>query len=225
MKFNGLDQKLRASQIVQLLRVGTRGMVEPATSSIVAKWGKNPFLILVSCILSLRTKDTVSLPASERLFTKAQTPEQLLNLSLAEIERLIYPCGFFRQKSKQLKQLSLALIEKFNGKVPSTEQELLELTGVGRKTANLVLSEAFDIPALCVDTHVHRISNRLGLVDTRTPEETEIELKKVIPQEYWRDYTRLLVTWGQNICVPISPHCSICPLFDLCERKGVTTSR
>lgn len=225
MKFDGLDRSLRATQIVELLRVATKGMVKPAAVSIVAQYGQDPFLILVSCILSLRTRDTVSLPASQRLFTHALTPRELLNLPLSTLEKIIYPVGFYRQKAKQLKDISLTLIEKFNGIVPSTHAELLTLKGVGPKTANLVLAEGFNIPAICVDTHVHRISNRLGLVKTKTPEETEIELKKILPQEYWREYNRLLVMWGQNVCVPISPFCSTCPLYDLCERRGVTKSR
>jgi endonuclease-3 len=200
-------------------------MVEPAVTTIIKEYGKNPFLILVSCVLSLRTKDTISLPASRRLFSLARTPEQLRNLALSEIEKTIYSVGFYRQKARQLHAISTDVIEKFNGNVPQTEQELLSLPGVGRKTTNLVLGEAFDIPAICVDTHVHRISNRLGLVNTKTAEETEYALKKILPSEYWIEYNKLLVMWGQNICVPIAPWCSRCAIADLCPKKGVIRQR
>lgn len=200
-------------------------MVEPAAISIIRKYGRDPFLVLTSCILSLRTKDTVSLPASIRLFKLAKTPEQLLAADAIQLEKAIYPVGFYRQKVRQLQQLSHEILTRFNGEVPSTQQELLSLTGVGLKTANLVLSEGFQIPALCVDTHVHRISNRLGLVSTQTPEQTEQALKAIIPRQYWCDFNRLLVMWGQNQCLPISPHCSTCPLQLLCPQKNVTKKR
>ena len=141
------------------------------------------------------------------------------------IEKLIYPTGFYRKKAALLHEVSQDLIERFKGKVPKTEQELLSINGVGRKTANLVLGVAFDIPAICVDTHVHRVSNRLGLVKTKTVDETEIALKKILPPEYWVEYNHLLVVWGQNICVPISPKCSQCAIAQLCPRIGVTRSR
>ena len=185
----------------------------------------HPFLILASCILSLRTKDSVSLAASHRLFTHAKTPQSLLSLSAPFIEQLIYPVGFYHRKTKQLLALSALLIQKFHGKVPNTRAELLSLPGVGPKTASLVLSMGFNIPAICVDTHVHRVSNRLGLINTTTPEETETALEEIIPKEYWSQYNSLLVMWGQNICVPISPFCSKCPLLPLCEQRGVVKNR
>jgi len=215
----------RALKVIEILRVATKNMVQPAGATIVEKYGQQPFLVLASCLLSLRTKDTVSLPASIRLFQVAKTPHQMLQVSIKQIETIIYPVGFYRQKAKQLHAISKDLIERFGGKVPSTEQELLTLKGVGRKTANLVLGEAFNIPAICVDTHVHRISNRLGLIQTKTPEETEDALKKLLPKKYWVEWNKLLVMWGQNICVPISPFCSKCPVFDLCQKVGVTKSR
>jgi len=219
------DNQRRAIRIIELMRIATKTFTEPASTSIVKKYGKNPYLILISCILSLRTKDSTSLAASLRLFEHAQTPEKMLTLSSTTIEQLIYPTGFYRQKTQQIKKLSALLLKNFNGTVPHTEQELLTLPGVGRKTTNLLLSVAFDIPALCVDTHVHRISNRLGLVSTQTPEKTEKELKKILPPQYWREYSSLMVMWGQNICVPISPRCSICPLLPLCPQNGVTQHR
>lgn len=220
-----MDARARAVAIIKRLRQATHGMTEPAVTTIIREYGHNPFLILVSCVLSLRTKDTVSLPASRRLFHYARTPQELLNIPLSEIQKIIYPVGFYRQKSKQLHGISRQLIENFDGKVPQEEEQLLSLPGVGRKTTNLVRGEAFGIPAICVDTHVHRISNRLGLVNTQTPEETEDALKKIVPSEYWIEYNKLLVMWGQNICVPIAPWCSRCVLADICPKKGVIKQR
>ena len=200
-------------------------MVLPMTTSIVTMYGRDPFLVFVSCLLSLRTKDTVTLPASIRLFTYAKTPEELLCLSFDTIEKLIYPVGFYRRKAYSLNSICKDLVHRFGGRVPNTEKELLSIKGVGRKTANLVLGEGFGIPAICVDTHVHRISNRFGLVQTKTPNATEQALKEFLPKKYWIEFNRLLVTWGQNICVPISPFCSKCAIYTLCDRKGVTRNR
>jgi len=225
MTMSSSERTKRAITVIQLLRKAVKGMQEPAATVVISEYGKDPFLILVSCILSLRTKDSVSLPASQRLFTQAKTPQQLLQLPDSQIQQLIYPVGFYRNKTKTLKAISHVLITDFNGEVPATLEGLLSLPGVGQKTANLVLGEAFGIPAICVDTHVHKISNRLGLVTTTTPEETEVELKKILPEEYWIEYNRLLVMWGQNICVPVSPWCSRCVLSDICPKKGVTRRR
>lgn len=228
MKYNAeLDQRLRAIAIIKQLRIATKNMVKPALTQIVDHYGRDPFFVLVGCLLSLRTKDTVSLPASLRLFEYAKNPQQLLNLSPNTIEKLIYPVGFYRQKTKQLQTLSAQILEKYNGQVPQSEDDLLSLSGVGRKTMNLVLAEGFGVPALCVDTHVHRISNRLGLVATKTPEETEKALKTILPKKYWSEYNSLMVMWGQNICVPLSPFCSRCPLqnLQLCPQIDVTRHR
>lgn len=211
--------------IVENLRKATHGMVEPSISHLIRTHGRDPYLILISCILSLRTKDTTSLPASYRLFVAADTPQKMIALKPREIEKLIYPTGFYRVKAKTILAISHDLIERFGGKVPADEEALLSLPGVGRKTAALVLGAGFGIPALCVDTHVHRIANRLGLVDTQTPDETEVELKKVVPRELWIEINHLLVTWGQNICVPISPWCSQCVLASRCPKIGVTKRR
>lgn len=218
-------QKDHITTIIEIMRVATKNMTEPAAATITKQYGRNPFLVLVSCILSLRTKDLVSLPASQRLFAQAQTPQTFLLLSPKTIENLIYPTGFYRQKAKQLLAICSILIKKYHSNVPNTLEELIELPGVGPKTANLVLSEGFGIPAICVDTHVHRISNRLGLVKTKNPAETEATLKKLLPKKYWSEYNKLMVMWGQNICVPISPKCSICPLLPLCPQIGVTKHR
>lgn len=219
------NAKKRAISIIEILQTATKNMVEPAATTITTQYGRNPFLILVSCILSLRTKDSVSLPASKRLFEHAQTPQALLLLPPATIEKLIYPTGFYRQKTKELLKICKILIKNYDEKVPDTYEELIALPGVGPKTANLVLAEGFGIPAICVDTHVHRISNRLGLVTTKTPEQTEAALKVLLPEKHWSEYNKLMVMWGQNICVPISPKCSICPLLPLCPQVGVTKHR
>jgi len=218
-------QKERARAIIKILQSATHGMVEPAAISIIKQYGRDPFLILISCILSLRTKDSVSLAASQRLFSHAKTPQQLLAIPDKTIEKLIYPTGFYRQKTKQILALCAKLVEKYQGCVPSTETALLQLPGVGPKTAALVLSLGFEIPAICVDTHVHRVSNRLGLVKSKTVQETEQQLKELLPKKYWSEFNSLMVMWGQNICVPISPKCSICPLLPLCPQIGVTRRR
>lgn len=210
---------------MNFLRRATRGMVPPASTSIIAQYGKDPYLILIGCILSLRTKDKVSLPAAMRLFEYARTPETILQLPLEAIEKLIYPVGFFRVKAQTIHRISAQIISGLGGKVPHAREELLSLHGVGLKTANLVLGEAFGIPAICVDTHVHKISNRLGLVNTKTPEQTEAALREILPEQYWIEYGRLLVTWGQNVCVPIAPLCSICVLSPICPKKGVSRKR
>jgi endonuclease-3 len=219
------ERKQRAVKIIQVLRKATKGMALPAITQIVNEFGRDPYLILISCLLSLRTKDTVSLPASRRLFHYARTPQEMLRVPQEKIAELIYPTGFYRQKAKLAHTISADLIERFGSKVPSTEADLLSLKGVGHKTANLVLGEGFGVPAICVDTHVHRISNRLGLVKSNTPWETEQQLKEVLPKKYWVEYNHLMVMWGQNICVPISPFCSKCAIFDCCERNGVKKSR
>lgn len=225
MKHMRLPEQQRAIEIIERLRVATKNMVLPAADLITQEYGQDPYLVLVSCILSLRTKDSVSWPASRRLFAYATSPYIMVTLSLATIEQAIYPSGFYRQKAKTILAISTDLIERFEGKVPSSKEELMTLHGVGLKTANLVLAEGFNIPALCVDVHVHRISNRLGLVATRTPEETEAALCDLLPKEYWREFNKLLVMWGQNVCVPQSPRCSACPVALVCKRIGVTRSR
>lgn len=220
-----VEAQQRIPQIIKQLRLATHGMPQPASALIVNTFGKHPFLILAGCILSLRTRDPVSYAASCRLFEYAKTPQEVLCLSLFHIERLIYPVGFYRRKAQQLHAISRMLIDIFNSTVPSTPQELLSLPGVGLKTTNLVLSEAFNIPAIVVDTHVHRLSNRLGLVKTKTPEQTEAQLKLIVPEKDWIEFTTLLIMWGQNICAPISPKCSVCILSPICPKNGVTYRR
>ncbi|NPA12640.1 MAG: endonuclease III [Aquificae bacterium] len=197
----------------------------PVVSLMAKRDKRTPFQILISTIISLRTKDQITAEASERLFKIADTPEKILKLSEKEIAEAIYPAGFYRNKAKTIKEISKILVEKYNGKVPDTLEGLLSLPGVGRKTANLVLALSFNKPAICVDVHVHRISNRLGIVNTKTPEETEFALMEKVPKKYWNRINDLLVAFGQTICKPISPHCSICPVKHLCEQKGVDKHR
>ncbi len=210
--------------IMETLRENKKGAVLPSVSDIALMNG-SPYKILISTVISLRTKDKVTLEASLRLFRKASSPKQMLLLSPAEIEKLIYPAGFYKRKSVQILEISKILLEEYGGEVPKTVEELVQLPGVGRKTANLTLGLGYGIPALCVDTHVHRIANRMGWVTTKTPEKTEEELSTVLPEKYWIEINELLVIYGQRVCVPVSPKCSICTFSPTCPRKGVDKSR
>jgi len=215
----------RAIEIIHVLRKATKGMDEPAVSQIVAEYGRDSFLILISCLLSLRTKDSVSLPLSRELFKYARTSYELLQIPIKKLEKLLYSIGFYHRKARLLHNVSKELIKRFGSKVPKTMQELISIKGIGHKTANVVLSEGFRIPAIAVDTHVHRIANRLGLVKTKTPEQTEKALQQIVPKRYWIELNPLLVMWGQNVCEPVSPRCSRCTLARLCPRIGVTKHR
>lgn len=186
---------------------------------------RSPFHLLVSCVISLRTKDEVTHRASRSLFALADTPAALAALDEKTIADAIYPAGFYRTKAGQLRRIALQLAADHDGRVPDGEEALLALPGVGRKTANLVLGLGFGIPAICVDTHVHRISNRLRMVKTKNPEATERALWEVLPKRLWIDINDLLVTFGQNRCHPTSPKCTGCPLDDLCPRIDVTRHR
>lgn len=210
--------------VVRTLRTACRQWGEPVVERIGSR-SRDPFRVLISCLLSLRTKDEVTDAASRRLFARASTPQQLLALTPAQIRRLIYPVGFYRTKARRIHQICQHLIGRFRGRVPESLEELLTLPGVGRKTANLVMAVGFGRPAICVDVHVHRISNRLGYVRTRNPLETEMTLRKKLPRRYWIPYNALLVRFGQKICRPVSPWCSRCPVRRHCARVGVTQSR
>lgn len=183
---------------------------------------KDPYKVLIACILSLRTKDEVSIPASERLFKLADTPETMLRLTPEEIQKIIFPVGFYRNKADTLLEVSQALLTNFNGIVPKTIDELLTLKGVGRKTANLVVGLGHQLPAICVDTHVHRISNRLGYLVTKDPEATEYTLRDTLPLEYWSIINKVMVLHGQQICKPIGPRCDECPVIYGCQQINVT---
>jgi endonuclease-3 len=210
--------------IVRLLEEDLRNRDLPIVSQL-AEEHRDPFEILISTLLSLRTKDEVTAVATQRLFALASTPEGMLRLSEEAIQKAIYPVGFYRNKAETILHVCRELLDRFGGRVPDSLEALLTLRGVGRKTANLVVALGFGGAGLCVDTHVHRISNRLGYVRTRTPEETEFALRAKLPRKYWLRYNTLLVAFGRNTCRPISPLCSGCPLASYCDRIGVTKSR
>jgi len=191
----------------------------------VAAERRDPFRVLIACLLSLRTKDETTGPAAARLFALADTPETMRRLPAKRIERAIFPVGFYRTKARVLLGVCRDLLERFGGQVPDDIDRLLTLKGVGRKTANLVVTQGFNKPGICVDIHVHRISNRLGYVKTKNPTETETALRKRLPRRYWIGYNDLLVSFGQNICHPVSPRCSECPVRPRCARVGVTRWR
>ena len=196
----------------------------PALTRLTNK-ERNPFLVLIGCLLSLRTKDEVTDVAMERLMKRMHTPEELLALSEEEIQKLIYPVGFYRNKARLLREISYTIITTLDGRVPDTIEGLLKLKGVGRKTANIVITEGFGKDGIAVDTHVHRISNRIGAVKTKAPDETEMALRKILPRNLWITFNALLVTHGRRTCAPISPFCSRCPVNDLCMKIGVGKSR
>jgi endonuclease-3 len=193
--------------------------------TFIAQTKCDPFRVLISTMLSLRTKDAVTAKASENLFKKADTPKKMLLLSEKTIEKLIYPVGFYKTKAKAILKTCKLLIDEHEGVVPDDIDALVKLPGVGRKTANLVLTLGHNKPAMCVDTHVHRISNIWGYVKTKDPYETEMALRKKLPLKYWMEYNDLLVSFGQHLCVPVSPKCSQCPMRKLCPRIDVTRSR
>jgi endonuclease-3 len=196
---------------------------DPAVTQIARR--RDPYLVLISCILSLRTQDDTTRRASERLFRLASRPEEMIKISPEEIQRAIYPVGFYRNKARTILEISKVLIQKYGGQVPDEINEILRLKGVGRKTANLVITLGYGKPGICVDTHVHRITNRWGYVATKGPEETEFVLRKKLPKPYWIEINDMLVSFGQKICRPISPKCSTCPVSCFCDRTGVTRSR
>ena len=212
------------AQVIKLLKIAMRDLPDPSVT-LVGKKFKSPFLVLISCLLSLRTRDETTLPACERLFARADTMQGMLKIPVDEIRKLIYPVGFYKTKALRIHEICEDLIHRFKGQVPDSLDLLLTLKGVGRKTANLVLTEGFGKPGICVDTHVHRISNRLGYIKTKTAEATEFALRKKLPGQYWIEYNALLVTWGQNVCKPISPLCSNCPVNHMCQRVKVGISR
>ena len=191
----------------------------------MARENADPFRVLVATMISLRTKDEVTEVAADRLLAAASTPRALAALSEQRIGRLIYPAGFYRTKAKSIRATARILAEAHGGRVPSEREALLALPGVGRKTANLVLNLGFGIPAICVDTHVHRISNRMGWVATKDPSHTELALMEILPRRYWIPINELLVRYGQRVCTPLSPRCSTCPVYRWCARAGVGRTR
>jgi len=219
---------MRQDQIhaaIALVKREVRQWQEPVVGVVARESDRDPFRILISCLLSLRTKDKTTGEASGRLFALAHTPASMLSLSLAKIQKAIYPVGFYRTKAKSIRLICRRLIDVYGGTVPDSIDELVTLPGVGRKTANLVVTVGYRKPGICVDIHVHRITNRWGYVKTRTPEETEQALRRKLPKPYWITFNDLLVPYGQNLCQPVSPFCSRCKLTEYCDRTGVTKSR
>ncbi len=211
-------------RVLAIIENESRQWIQPSVS-MIAKGRTSPFRVLIATLLSLRTKDEVTMAASERLFSEADSPESMICLNARQIQNLIYPVAFYRNKASHIIGICRELLEKYNGKVPRDLDTLLKFKGVGRKTANLVLILGYGIPAMCVDTHVHRISNRFGYIRTKTPDESEIALRQKLPVRYWMKYNDLLVTYGQNVCKPISPHCTLCPIGIHCPKVGVTKHR
>lgn len=219
---------MRQQQIHAAIRIVKREICrwpEPVVGVVAKESNRDPFPVLMSTLLSLRTKDKTTREAGDRLFALARTPATMLELPLKKVEQAIYPVGFYRTKAKSIHQICRRLIDEYGGKVPDSIDELLTLPGVGRKTANLVVTLGFGKPGICVDIHVHRISNRWGYIDTKTPKASEDALRRKLPKQYWIMYNDLLVPYGQNLCLPVSPRCSTCKLADMCDRVGVTKSR
>lgn len=212
------------ARIVRALRARLKTAPLPSVSEI-ARIGRDPYRVLISTMISLRTKDEVTFAASERLFEVADAPDRMLRVPEERIAELIYPAGFYRTKAAGIREVSRIIMEEHGGTVPSTVEALVALPGVGRKTANLVLGLGFGVPAICVDTHVHRIANRCGWTATKTPDGTEAALAESLPRGYWIEINELLVGYGQQICTPTSPRCSQCVIAWQCERVGVTRSR
>jgi len=211
-------------KVMSTLRKESASWNAPVVTQM-ATLSRDPYQVLIACLLSLRTKDETTGPAARRLFALADTPERMLTLTKAQIEQAIYPVGFYKTKSQTVLDISQELIDKYNSRVPDEIDELLTFKGVGRKTANLVVTLGYQKPGICVDTHVHRITNRWGYVETGNPEETEMALRGKLPPQYWIGINDLLVAMGQTICHPTSPKCSLCPIEKYCEKVGVERSR
>ncbi len=212
-------------KILRILKREVRRWKVPAVGAVADRALDRPFETLISTVLSLRTKDAVTEQASRKLLARASTPEAIATLTTREIEELIYPVGFYHTKARHLRAICRQLIERHGGKVPRVLDELLELPGVGRKTANLVVTVGYGGYGICVDTHVHRITNIWGYVETRNPEATEFALREKLPKKHWKSFNDILVTFGQNLCLPVSPWCSKCPIQSLCPKIGVKRRR
>jgi endonuclease III len=216
------DREIHAA--VRILRREAPKWQTPVVT-LIAEASDSPFKVLISCILSLRTQDSATAQASRRLFALADSPETMVRVSAKKIEQVIFPVGFYRTKAKTILEICRNLNENYRGRVPDEIDELIKFKGVGRKTANLVVTLGYNKPGICVDTHVHRISNRWGYVKTATPEKTEVALRQKLPKQYWIEYNDLLVSFGQQLCRPISPLCSQCPVAKYCSQIGVTVKR
>ncbi len=218
---------MKSREIHQAIRILRREVPRWDTPivTLMAESRHSAFHILISCILSLRTQDNTTSQACRRLFALADTAQKMQHLSAKTIEKAIFPVGFYRVKALNIREICRTIVEKHSGQVPNDIDQLLEFKGVGRKTANLVVTLGFGKPGICVDTHVHRISNRWGYVITKNPEKTEFALREKLPKKYWIEYNDLLVTFGQHLCRPISPVCSQCPVASYCDRIGVKSYR
>ena len=211
-------------KVIKILEIESKNW-KCSVVTLIALNSKDPFKVLISTIISLRTKDEVTIESSKRLFNVLKSSKDIFNLSQSQIEELIYPCGFYKRKAFQIKEICEIIANDYGGIMPKDIEILLKFKGVGRKTANLVLAQGYNIPAICVDVHVHRISNRLGFIKTKNPEKTERSLAKKLDKKYWIDYNSLLVAFGQSICKPVSPYCSKCPVFNYCKRISVEKYR
>lgn len=220
-----LWKNMITKEIIKTLSISTKKFSSTLMDQITNNNEQNPFLILICCLLSLRSKDTVTIHVCNDLLKIAKTAQEILDIPRNKLEKIIFKIGFYKKKATVLHNVSKMILEKYNGKVPQTENELLTLPGVGRKTANLVLGLAFNQPAICVDIHVHRISNRLGLIKTKTAKQTEFALQKILDQEDWIKWNDLIVKHGQNICTPISPKCSKCAIKKYCNKINVNKTR
>jgi endonuclease-3 len=214
----------RIDEVASILRREVRRWESPVVTKI-AERKRDPFRVLIATVLSLRTKDDCTAAAAERLFRLAQTPSDMLGLDAGTIAETIYPVGFYNTKADNILAICRDLVERFGGQPPDSIEELVTLKGVGRKTANLVMTRGYGKRAICVDTHVHRITNRWGYVSTKSPNETETALREILPKRYWIPINDWLVTYGQNLCAPVSPWCSRCKIRSYCGRVGVTRSR
>ncbi len=219
-KFDGQD----IGKVIKILGKEVKKWDVPVINFMAVSTG-DPFKVLISTLLSLRTKDDTTADASKRLFNKASTPEEIIKLGEKNVGKLIYPVGFYNVKAKKIVKLCKSLVDEYDSKVPDDLDELLKFDGVGRKTANLVITVGFNKPGICVDIHVHRISNRFGYIKTKTPDQTEMVLRKKLPKKFWIDYNYILVSFGQHLCRPVSPFCSICPVEKYCLKKGVERNR
>jgi endonuclease-3 len=217
-------KKLLIERMIQGMKSAVGDEYLPSVSKL-ARIRRDPFRVLISTILSLRTKDSVTSEASRRLFDLAASPSEIAALRIGTIEKAIYPVGFYKTKAGTVKNISRRITEEYGGIVPDSIDELLKFKGVGRKTANLVVTLGYGKYGICVDTHVHRVSNRLGIVDTKTPERTEFALRQILPKKHWIRYNELLVSFGQRVCKPVSPLCSQCPLEKICPQTGVKRHR
>lgn len=212
------------NKVISLLKKEVKKYPTPSVTVIGDDY-KTAFHVLISCIISLRTKDAVTMEASRRLFKKASTPESISRLSAKTIEKLIYPAGFYKNKAVQIKDIAKSIATTYKGKTPDTIDELLKFKGVGRKTANLTVTLGYNKPGICVDIHVHRIFNRIGYVETKKPDDTEVVLREILPKKHWIPINDILVTYGQNVCKPVSPFCSECKISDYCKKVDVEKSR